>query len=116
MILIRWKFVKPEPAGAYVKTVNKCCSFEVKREQQHSMTATRQHVSPKEETMIIKSCLDCKYHMVREEAKEQTSYCGRENCWSRLARCIEMKALERFLKQESTDYDCFSPTSVSASK
>jgi hypothetical protein len=66
--------------------------------------------------MIIKSCLECNYHMIQHEGREQTSYCGRENCWSRFARCIEMKALERFLKQESTDYDYFSPTSVSAPK
>jgi hypothetical protein len=66
--------------------------------------------------MIIKSCLECNYHVIREDGRELTSYCGRENCWSRFSKCIDMKALERFLKQESTDYDCFSPKSASASK
>jgi hypothetical protein len=66
--------------------------------------------------MIIKSCLDCKYHVFREEGREQTSYCGRENCWSRFSKCIDLKALERFLKQESTDYDSSSSTAGALSK
>jgi hypothetical protein len=54
--------------------------------------------------------------MIQYEAKEQTSYCGRENCWSRFSKCIDMKALERFLKQESADYDYFSSAAVAVSK
>ena len=65
---------------------------------------------------MIKSCFGCEYHMIKEEGREGTSYCQRENCWSRFSKCIDMKALERFLKQESADYDSSSPTSVPASK
>ena len=55
--------------------------------------------------MLIKSCLNCKYHTIRLEGEEQTSHCGRENCWSRFSKCINMKALERFLKEESSRHD-----------
>jgi hypothetical protein len=66
--------------------------------------------------MIIKFCLGCKYHMIREEGRERTSYCARENCWSRFSRCIDTKALERFLKQESTDYDYSSSVAIRVSR
>jgi hypothetical protein len=54
--------------------------------------------------------------MIREEGRDQTSYCQRENCWSRFSKCIDMKALERFLKQESADYEYSSSPAVPASK
>ena len=55
--------------------------------------------------MIIKACLTCKYHTIRLEGEEQTSHCGRENCWSRFSKCITLKALEKFLKEESSRHD-----------
>ena len=51
--------------------------------------------------MLIKSCLSCKHHTLKLEGKEQTSHCVRENCWSRYSKCITMKALEKFLEEES---------------
>jgi len=56
--------------------------------------------------MIIKTCLDCKFHSVKSEGEEPTSHCGRENCWSRFSKCIFMKALEKYLKEESAQSDC----------
>ena len=55
--------------------------------------------------MIIKACLTCKYHTLRLEGEEQKSHCERENCWSRYSKCITMKALEKFLKEESSRHD-----------
>ncbi len=53
--------------------------------------------------MLIKSCLDCKFHEAKQNGKEKTSYCARESCWSRYSKCIANKALDRFLEQESAD-------------
>jgi hypothetical protein len=57
--------------------------------------------------MLIKSCLDCKFHEMKKEEEEKTSYCRRENCYSRFSKCIVEKALERFLQQESSEYERF---------
>jgi hypothetical protein len=50
--------------------------------------------------MIIKSCLSCKFHEVKQDGREETSHCRKENCWSRYSKCVLGKALERFLKEE----------------
>jgi len=52
--------------------------------------------------MIIKSCLSCEYHEMKQDGKEETSHCRKENCWSRYSKCVLGKALERFLKEESS--------------
>lgn len=49
--------------------------------------------------------MNCKYHTIKLEEEEQTSHCGRENCWSRYSKCITMKALEKFLKEETSQID-----------
>jgi hypothetical protein len=60
--------------------------------------------------MIIKSCLSCKFHEIKQDGKEETSHCERENCWSRYSKCVLVKALEKFLKEESSRYNRpFSP-------
>jgi len=59
--------------------------------------------------MLIKSCFQCEFHEIKEEAKEQMSHCRRENCWSRYSKCVAMKALNRFLEQESFELDPLSP-------
>lgn len=51
--------------------------------------------------MVIKSCLDCKYHQAKEEGGHAMSHCRRENCWSKYSRCIANKALSRFLEEEN---------------
>ena len=51
--------------------------------------------------MIIKCCLLCKFHQIKQESKERLSYCQKENCSSELSKCI-LKALYIFLKQESS--------------
>jgi hypothetical protein len=56
-------------------------------------------------SMLIKSCFDCKFHEIKELEMEQMSYCRRENCWSRYSKCVANKALDRFLKQESSRTD-----------
>lgn len=55
--------------------------------------------------MIIRSCLSCKYHEIKQDGKEATSHCQRENCWSQYSKCVLGKALERFLKEESARQD-----------
>lgn len=55
--------------------------------------------------MIIKSCLPCNYHKIKLDGKEEASHCQRENCWSRYSKCILSKALERYLKEESSRSD-----------
>lgn len=55
--------------------------------------------------MLIKSCFKCAFHEIKEDGKEETSYCARENCYSRYSKCVANKALDRFLEQESSDLD-----------
>ena len=55
--------------------------------------------------MVIKPCLSCEFHQTKQDGKEETSYCRRENCWSRYSKCVLVKALERFLKEESARPD-----------
>ncbi len=55
--------------------------------------------------MIIKACLSCQYHEMKEDGKEETSHCRKENCWSRYSKCVLGKALEKFLKEESSRCD-----------
>ena len=52
--------------------------------------------------MVIKSCLSCRFHEVKQDEKESNSYCRKENCWSEFSKCIMKKALNRFLEQESS--------------
>ena len=55
--------------------------------------------------MIIKACSFCEYHEIKQDGKERTSHCRKENCWSRYSKCVLGKALERFLKEESARQD-----------
>jgi hypothetical protein len=52
--------------------------------------------------MLLKSCLGCRYHEIMDECKEQTSRCLKENCYSRYTKCIAQRALNSFLKDESS--------------
>ena len=51
--------------------------------------------------MLLKSCLDCRYHEITDESGEQTSHCSKENCYARYTKCVAQKALITFLKNES---------------
>jgi len=53
--------------------------------------------------MIIKSCLLCRFHEVKQNEEESTSYCQKENCWSQFSKCLAKKALTRFLEQENAE-------------
>ncbi len=55
--------------------------------------------------MIIKSCSYCEFHEIKQAGKEEASHCRRENCWSRFSKCVLAKALEKFLKEESSRHD-----------
>jgi hypothetical protein len=55
--------------------------------------------------MLIKSCLSCKFHEIKEEGGERISRCLKENCYARYSKCIAQKALENFLRKETTDRD-----------
>jgi hypothetical protein len=55
--------------------------------------------------MIIKSCSSCEYHERKQDGKEETSHCRKENCWSRYSKCVLGKALERYLEEESARQD-----------
>jgi hypothetical protein len=60
--------------------------------------------------MLIKSCLDCKFHEVKEEGRERISGCLKEKCYARYSKCIQSKALEKFLKEESSRRENLSST------
>jgi hypothetical protein len=53
--------------------------------------------------MLIRTCFNCKYHEIKGEEENQTSYCSRENCWSEYSKCVANKALDRFLEQETSE-------------
>ncbi len=53
--------------------------------------------------MILRSCLDCKFHSIPESDRGKRSRCNRENCFSEFSKCIAQKALESFLEQDSTN-------------
>jgi hypothetical protein len=55
----------------------------------------------KEVTMLIRACFDCEFHRMKQEGEIQMSYCSKENCWAAYSDCITLKALDRFLKDES---------------
>ena len=50
--------------------------------------------------MLIKACFECKFHKIKQDEGMQTSYCRKESCWARYSKCIELKAVERFLNEE----------------
>ena len=52
--------------------------------------------------MLIRTCSQCKYHEVKHEEDIQMSYCSAENCWSQYSKCVANRALNRFLRQESS--------------
>ena len=54
--------------------------------------------------MIIKSCFQCEFHKVKQEEREQMSYCQKENCWSRFSKCVAKKALYMFLERECSKF------------
>lgn len=56
--------------------------------------------------MLIKSCLDCKFHEIVEDGGGQMSRCIKENCYSQFSKCVAMKALNRFLDEESSEPKC----------
>jgi hypothetical protein len=50
--------------------------------------------------MILRCCLQCENHIVKEEAEEKMSYCSRENCWSEFSKCLMKTALKELIKKE----------------
>jgi hypothetical protein len=60
--------------------------------------------------MLIKTCLDCKFHEVKEEGGERISRCLKENCYAQYSKCVAGKALDRFLEQESLKNELLSST------
>jgi hypothetical protein len=51
--------------------------------------------------MLIKTCFSCNFHQIKKDEEEDKSYCKKENCWSAYSDCISLKALNRFLSEES---------------
>jgi len=51
--------------------------------------------------MLIKACFKCKFHEIKEGEEVGGSYCKKESCWSEYSDCITLKALEKFLKEET---------------
>ena len=47
--------------------------------------------------MYLTVCHDCSHG----DVKEDQSFCSREAVYSRLTRCMQQKALESFLEQQS---------------
>lgn len=50
--------------------------------------------------MLVKTCLECKFHKLRNEEEGRSSYCGKEGCWAVYTNCVTQKAVERFLIEE----------------
>jgi hypothetical protein len=53
--------------------------------------------------MVIKSCIRCEFHEIKENEKVKISYCRRENCYSRFSKCVSTKALKWYLEQGSSE-------------
>jgi len=51
--------------------------------------------------MLIRACFKCKFHEIKQGEEVRASYCKKESCWSEYSDCITLKALERFLKDET---------------
>jgi hypothetical protein len=113
---------KSSPAGAYQKNENaavmRFCSPAVgylltaaqhngntarlwKTAAQHNSSTAAQRNS----LMLIKSCTHCKFHEIKQGENGKTSYCARENCFSRYSKCVATKALNQYLEQESPQQD-----------
>ncbi|MDH4267376.1 MAG: hypothetical protein OEW45_17220 [Deltaproteobacteria bacterium] len=52
--------------------------------------------------MLIKSCTNCQFHVIKEEERTMMSHCSKEKCWAQFSKCIAKKALSRFLEQETS--------------
>ncbi len=55
--------------------------------------------------MILKSCLNCKFHEIRKAEDEERSRCLRENCYSEFSKCIAERALHQFLEGDRAGID-----------
>jgi len=53
--------------------------------------------------MLIKSCLACKFHEIREEGNDKKSRCIKENCYAEFSKCIAKRALHQFLEDEKRE-------------
>jgi len=53
--------------------------------------------------MLIRTCLYCKFHEIREHEGSKTVFCSMENCFSQYSKCISKKALEWCLRVESSN-------------
>lgn len=53
--------------------------------------------------MILRRCVHCEFHEIRDAESGQMSHCKKENCWSRYSKCVAYGAIERFLDQERVD-------------
>ncbi len=51
--------------------------------------------------MLIKTCLACSHHRVKNADEGELSYCSKENCWSVYSDCITRKAVEKFLRDDA---------------
>jgi hypothetical protein len=49
--------------------------------------------------MYLPVCHECSHGVI----KDDQSFCSREAVYSRLSRCMQLKALESFLEQQSVD-------------
>jgi hypothetical protein len=57
--------------------------------------------------MLIKACINCKFHEIKQNEEAQMSYCRKEYCWSQYSKCVAMKAIERFLNEEYVPSESF---------
>jgi len=55
--------------------------------------------------MLIKPCLHCKFHEIKQNEEEEKTSCQRENCYSRFSKRVAEKALETFLQEESSEHE-----------
>jgi len=65
--------------------------------------------------VLIKSCFECEFHLIKKEENEERSHCQKENCWSRFSKCVLKKALDQFLANERSKIPIYSLSSKSPS-
>jgi len=52
--------------------------------------------------MIIKTCIGCRYHLVKDNEDTQRSYCRKEALWSIYTKCIKQTALDILISAGSS--------------
>ena len=53
--------------------------------------------------MVLQYCTKCSYHELTEINAREHSKCGKENCLSMYAKCINEEAVRQFIQKNELD-------------